>query len=410
MTTTGATRTKLEPGQHSIDRVVPKMKDGKHYLKWRLCLWSGVVATFETTGNTKAEMYRRARQKATDKLATSTSGLWSPASKLSDYIEKVSLPAVEAANLEPNTEARYRIVLRQLVGDCRLQKHRHQDSLRDHTIGTGTRFRTLEACLKEIAKLHGAESARQARTVLGRYVIQQLIRDEILTGNPLAGMAIDLRAPKRVERYDGPPLTLDEYQRTVAHLLELDPAEGVSRPKRGRWSLDDAVAKRRNVIDLTLLQSATGLRVGEANEATWDDLEVDDNGDGHVVVDRTKTDRGRRIPILNPDVLAHLQSRRERGGHYILGSPADASKVWLRDNCRKECAAFYQELAGHLKIAAFEKGRTHLWRETLNTLLLADVPEVVRAAYFGHDVKVNRQFYTDTTDTSGMIAAAKRLF
>lgn len=53
--------------------------------------------------------------------------------------------------------------------------------------------------------------------------------------------------------------------------------------------------------------------------------------------------------------------------------------------------------------------RTHVWRATLNSLLAASVPEVQRAAYFGHDAVVNRSAYTDVTDTSGMLADVKSL-
>lgn len=53
--------------------------------------------------------------------------------------------------------------------------------------------------------------------------------------------------------------------------------------------------------------------------------------------------------------------------------------------------------------------RTHVWRTTLNSLLLGAVPEVQRAAYFGHDAAVNRSAYTDVTDTSEMVEAARAL-
>ena len=69
----------------------------------------------------------------------------------------------------------------------------------------------------------------------------------------------------------------------------------------------------------------------------------------------------------------------------------------------------YIELAQVLDIELLETARTHVWRATLNSLLLDSVPEVVRAAFFGHDAAVNRSAYTDLTDTSGMVTAARRL-
>ncbi|MDF9878797.1 hypothetical protein [Cellulosimicrobium cellulans] len=46
-----------------------------------------------------------------------------------------------------------------------------------------------------------------------------------------------------------------------------------------------------------------------------------------------------------------------------------------------------------------------------NTILIAkNVPEEVRAAYFGHDAAVNRDHYTNLGDTTVLIAAAARIF
>lgn len=113
----------------------------------------------------------------------------------SEYIAQVSEPAIKAVDLRDASRRRYRLSLQLLVGDCTV--HAHESSRREHTIASGTRFRALEACLSEIAQLHGSETARQCRTVLGRHVLQQLIRDEAIAGNPLAGIRVDLRSSKQ---------------------------------------------------------------------------------------------------------------------------------------------------------------------------------------------------------------------
>jgi hypothetical protein len=93
----------------------------------------------------------------------------------------------------------------------------------------------------------------------------------------------------------------------------------------------------------------------------------------------------------------------------VIGSPADPTTVWNRDNCQKETTRPYLELGQELAIELLETARTHVWRATLNSLLLDQVPEVIRAAFFGHDIAVNRASYTDLADASGMVSAARTL-
>lgn len=112
-------------------------------------------------------------------------GTWKPTSKITTYIDAVSVPAVEAAPLAANSKTRYGVALGLWAAE-----------LKGHTIASATRFRVLETALKTIADEHGSESARQCRTVWGKYIAQQLIRDELLTGNPLAGMSVDLTSKK----------------------------------------------------------------------------------------------------------------------------------------------------------------------------------------------------------------------
>jgi integrase len=264
--------------------------------------------------------------------------------------------------------------------------------------------------------LHGSESARQARSVLSKYVLQQLNRDEVITGNPLSGMSIDLTSSKQsVSGRGGRALDSDEYRAVIDYLLVLDPADGQVKPSRGRWSLDHVVAKRRNAIDLTLLQAVTGVRVSEGNAFVWDrHVETAADGTLHMSVteDISKTHRARRVPVLDDRVAEHLVRRRHAarsGSAYVIGSPTDPMTAWDRDNCQKATTQLYLELAEALDIDLLKTARTHVWRATLNSLLLDQVPEVIRVAFFGHDAAVNRAAYTDLRDTSSMVTAARRL-
>lgn len=407
-----AATTRLEPGHHSIDRATPRKRGDAWLLDWSIRLHDGRLVTKRSQGTTRGQVRLRAKTSAEELLATGVGGAWKTTSPLDGYLDQVSRPAIEKAQLRPNSRDRYRSALGQLAGEC--TAHRHAESLKGHSIGSGTRFRTLEACLQEIAELHGSASARQARTVLSKYIMQQLIRDELIQGNPLSGMSIDLTSSKKTVKRGGQSLTRDQYSAVLDYLLKLDPADGQTEPRRGRWTLADRVAKRRNTIDLTLLQAATGLRVSEANALTWKNVETDDKGTLHVTVtsDVSKTHKQRRVPVLDARVAERLLTRQNAASsnmEHVIGSPSNPLAAWDRDNANKATTALYIELAESLNIELLTTARTHVWRATLNSLLLDQVSEVVRAAYFGHDTSVNRASYTDLTDTSTMVAAARRL-
>lgn len=412
-----AATTRLGIGENSIDRVDPWYVDDLDVWKisWSVRLNDGRLVRKITQAPTKGLARTRAKAKAAELLAVGNTGAWKLNSTMRQYIEQVSRPAIDKTGLRDTTKARYHLVLRLIMGECS-EQHKHAQSLRDHTIGSVKKFRVLEHCLQEIAMLHGAETARQAMNVMSKYVMQQLIRDDLLDGNPLLGMSIDLKtnAKKRAGgKQGGVSLSRSDYHRVLDHLLTLDPAEGVTAPRRGRWTLEDSIARRRNAIDLTLFQAATGLRVTEGNLVEWQEhVRVDDLGVMHVWVseDISKTGKARTIAVLDEQVTAHLLARQERAKSkgFVIGSPADSSTRWDRDNSTKATTALYTELAEQLKIEAFITERTHIWRATLNTLLI-ELPEVMRAAHFGHDAAVNRSAYTDLTDTSGMLAAARQL-
>ena len=384
--------TRLEPGQHSIDRVTPRQRDdGVWLLDWSVRLHDGKLLTKRSQGPTKGAARARAKAKAADLLATGNS-TWSRTSPVTDYITKVSRPAIDAADIRQSSRDRYYLVLGHL-----------SDRLKGYSIGDAMRFRTLERTITDIAAENGAQTAKQARTVLSKYIIQQLIRDEVIDHNPISGMSIDLGKVKKTNKPEGgKALTRAEYATVVQWLLDLDPAEGSARR---------SVTKRRGVRDLTLIQAVTGLRIGEVRTLEWSEVSVDDAGQMSVTVtaEKSKTHKARTVPVLDDRVAEVILTRRNNiGGTYVVGAPTDPAKMWDKMNCQRAVAALYKEIAEATGVGLLATSRSHLWRATLNSLML-DQPEVVRAAFFGHDAEVNRSSYTDLTDTSAMVAAAKKL-
>jgi len=405
-----AATSKLEPGQNSIDRATPVERDGTLTLTWRYRPLDGSQPVRKRTQvparTGKGELRRRAHATAAELLQASQDSTWKRSDLLTSYLSQVSRPKIDSADLRPNSRTRYLSVLDML-----------SDSMKGQTIASGTKFRALESSLQRIASEHGPESAHQARSVLSKYVLQQLIRDELLSGNPLHGVQLDLRGEHKGnggKRVTGQALSRADYRRVLDYLLALDPAEGVEPPKRaGRWTLEDRVAVRRSAVDLTLLQAATGLRVTEATSLTWQDVQVDDSGQMFVSVSEavSKTHRGRTVPVLDQDVAQRMlmrQNAAQSADAYVLGSPADETKRWDPRNRDRAVADLYRTLAAKLEIPMLESARSHLWRATLNSLML-DLPEAVRSAYFGHGAEANRQHYTDTTDVTGMVSAARHL-
>jgi hypothetical protein len=413
-----AAKTKLLEGEHSIMRAKPSVHGEVKVLHWSVRPVGHARPIEKRTQVPKRvpdqDLRRRALATAKKILdSEGRAGRWTAESELSEYIRAVVKPKIESSSLAENSKARYRIALRLLVGECGASDHQHRKSLKQLTIRSGTKYTPMEECLTELARLHGSESARQARTVLSGYVLKQLKRDELVDGNVIRGEKIDLSTNAKAHegREGGIALTRDQYNAVVEYLLGLDPADGAEKPKRGRWTLEDAISKRRNAIDLTLLQAGTGLRISEARQA-WCGLFSDTAGglSIHVVKDIAKRGFERTAYVLDERVAERLRIRlakAQASDELIVGSPFDPSKVWDLRNCTRVVEALYLELGAKLDIKAFERERSHIWRATLNTLLIDTVPEAMRAAQFGHTAEVNKKSYTDAALSPAMVAAAR---
>ena len=373
-------RTRLEPGQHTIDNVTPQRKGSTVYIRWSGRLPDGTLHRARTQAATVGEARRRAKVMWVDILSSvGSGGQWRGSSAMTDYIAEVSIPAIEGAELAPRTIYRYREVADLLKA-----------AFTGRSIADSTTFRALEAALQAIGRQRGRGTATQAKSVLSRYVLQQLVRDGVLTARAL---------------------TAAEYQRVLEWLLDLDPAEGVEAPKRGPYSREDRVAVRRAAADLTILQATTGMRITEARQSTWEDAEIGGTADAptmHITIsaERAKTRRGRTVQILDDRAAKHLIARRQTvGGRYIIGSPAAPDTEWDRDNAQKIIAALYREIARECDAPLLETARSHVWRTTLNSLTESTLSAAIRAAHFGHSTEENARSYTDTTRTDAMKAA-----
>lgn len=393
----------LEPGEHTIMTNEPyEMASGATALDWSIRTHDGRLLRKRTqapAGTSKGEIRRRAKAKAAELLLTSGNSAWKPRQKMTKYIDEVARPLIERSDgrLREQTRRRYLIVLQWI-----------RDEMRGLSIADATRFRAQEQALQSISASRGRETGRQARNVLGKYVNQQLVRDGLLTANPLVGMSIDLGTAKKSNKAaGGVALTRDEYARTVNALLAIDAADGITAG-RGRYTVTQRVAKIANTVDVLLIGAATGLRISEILSMTWDNVTIADDAVMLTVTPEvSKTHRGRTVPVLDDRVADRVRARHTASGAagYVVGAPTDAGVMWDRDNAQKAVRAQMRSLGEALGIDTLTTHGSHVWRATLNTRLVGSVPDVQRAAFFGHDTTVNRAAYTDTTDVSGMIAA-----
>ena len=398
-------RTRLEPGQHTIDSVKPQRKDGTVFIRWSGRLPDGTLHRARTQATTVGEARRRAKATWVDILSSvGSGGQWRGSDDMSAYIAEVSIPAIEGAGLAPRTVYRYLEVASLLRAE-----------FAGRSIADATTFRALETALQTIGRERGRGTATQAKSVLSRYVVQQLVRDGVLSANPMAGVQITLPEAEEPRYKDRRPtaraLTAEEYMRVLTWLLALDPADGVTAPKRGMYTLADRVAVRRAAVDVTIMQMTTGMRITEARQSTWDDVEIGGTKDAPTMritisAERAKTRRGRRVQLLDDGAARHLLARRQTvGGRYIIGSPAKPDTEWDRDNAQKAIAALYKEIAAACDVPLLEKARSHVWRTTLNDLTSSTLSPAIRAAHFGHTEAENARSYTDVTRTDAMKAA-----
>ena len=265
-------RPRILPGEDTTatSKVVPGKKPGYLSMQWRVCLFSGRVERHVTEVKTTrvSDVRQKAKATARSLLDGSSTGSWRRDSKLSDYIERESIPAIERNQfpkpLRPNTQVRYVRCLALLA-----------DELRGMAIADATRPRQLNDALASIASKNGTATARQCGKVASKYVMRRLVTDEVLDHNPLRDL--DLELPEHIARrkpQGGQALTPDERDRVIAFLIEYVP-ETLPQPKRGRYSAEQRTAIRQRAVDVTLLQADTGLRINEACRLTRADVDVD---------------------------------------------------------------------------------------------------------------------------------------
>ena len=407
-----APTTRLEPGEHSIDRNTPtdRVLKGQTVmaLDWSIRLLNGrLLENRRTQGRTATEVRRKAKAAAKKLLVSEGGGgQWKPTDPIERYLDEVSAKEILNADLRPDSVRKYNRLLKLL-----------REQLAGHSIATAEVPDVLIAAIQRITAEHGYETGRQTQHFHGRYVSQPLRRHKLLTHDPIEGMNLNLR--KHAPRSTGPKrggvaLSQAEQERVLVYLFKLDPGAGIPLKQRGRWSYETRRTKQLCAIDLTLLQIGTGLRLKEALALQWTDVFYDEDGVMRVNVssDVAKTRIARQPAVLDSRVQKRLEERRacvRNDEQFVVGAPSDPLKPWGKTGnggASQILADLYRKVAEEADAPHMDFQRTHLWRTTLNKRLEeAGVSQADRAAQFGHDVETNEASYTDNTDINAVTAA-----
>lgn len=218
------------------------------------------------------------------------------------------------------------------------------------SVDDGAKFRVLAPLVLEIAETHRQGTAKQARTVLSRLVLDPLVDLEAIPSNPLAGRRIRLEGEHRGNggaRNVSTALTVAQYWSVVRYLLargDEAPTGHEGSKRRARHSAASAV-KWQNARDLILLRAWTGLRVAEASTLRWAD--VRDDGEDMVVLVRasaSKTGTAREVGVMS-HVAAHLRAVRSpdrNGPHAQVSPPVTPWRVWSQRARDRATAALYE--------------------------------------------------------------------
>ncbi|AHW64792.1 Hypothetical protein CGLY_11735 [Corynebacterium glyciniphilum AJ 3170] len=433
----GETRTASGTWQVACKAKIPLADDDEKLPKDQ-----GEAVRIVKTGRTKSEAHFNAAKEAERRIADAreaitaakrqatrpgkVTGRWKPDDPVADFIESVSIPKVEAEDYAPSTVRTYSDVLNLALGICNDRAcPGHPNSLNglnirditDVSPEIGARV-TLKDCLEEVARLHGSERARQTKNALMNHVYGPLE----LRGypNPMDSKTftrqLKIAGYKRIDRgKTQEALTRDEYETALAWFLALDPKKGVTEPKRGPYRAADRIAKIRNAITLTIFAAGTGARKTELQHVRWADIA--DTEDGTVVhLAHTKRVAGQMIPrdvlvsdYRVEDYLADLRSERDPAPNdYVIGAPADPSRIWDASNSAKVLRDLYDRAATATGIRKLEEHGLHLWRRTRETMMiLAGMDVETRTAQLGHGAAVAAKHYTDYTQLTAMAASAR---
>lgn len=398
MTKTAA-KTRLAPGENSIDRAHPRPHKDGYVLDWSIRLHDGKLVRKRTQGETKSVVRKRAKETAKNLLQAGNQH-WTLNKSITDYLATETTQRIkDSEKLKDHSKRRYLAALELL-----------KPHLKGYSICDAMTFDVMEKTLQAIAK-EAPGSVSTARTVLSSYVADQLVRAGVISANPIRGVNLDLTPPKP-KKSGRQTLTKPEWDAVIKHLLTRD-TEPLLTPTKYKNIRQATKNIHARAVRLTLLQAVTGLRIAEANKLQWKHIiETEEgaliNATADIVKGRKGKEKGRFIPILREDVAAYLCQHRGQPDQYVVGSPATTSKPWDPTNADDKIPDLYKQIAEATGVALLADLRSHSWRATLHGVYADTIDPATRAAIFGHTEQVAETYYNDRQNIESLMRQVQR--
>lgn len=400
MTKTAA-KTRLQPGEHSIDRTNPRPHNGGYVLDWSIRLNDGKLVRKRTQGATKSAVRARAKETAKNLLKAGNQH-WTLNKPMNDYLTTETAQRIQdSTRLKDLSKRRYTAALALLT-----------PHLKGYNISDAMTFDVMEKTLKTIAN-EAPGSVSTARTVLSSYTADQLVRAGVIPANPIRGVNLDIPSPKP-KKPGRRTLTKPEWDTAIKHLLTRDTTTLLTPTSHNniRQSTKNIHAR---IVRLTLLQAVSGLRIAEANQLQWKHIIDGDDGmlidaSADIVKGRKGKEKGRYIPILRADVAEYLRQNRGQPEEYVVGSPADSFKPWDATNADDKIPELYKQIADETGVKILANLRSHSWRATLHGVYADVMDPATRAAIFGHTEQVAETYYTDRNNIESLMRQVKQAY
>lgn len=379
------------------------------YIQWTLHFPDGSRKRKVTYGSglTTGELRTKAHEQAVIELRDfETIGDFNRDSTMIDYIKYEVIPAIKTLSderLRSRTKARYLLCLSHLSTEFDENGVCEGLSIRQALLVSN-----LDKLFPTIASKHGSATAKQTKKVMSKYVIQRMVHDRIVDFNVLRDYEPNMGEfhVAKPKPCGGHGLSKSDWNMVLDHLLTLNPA--ATAENSGSKATIYKVATEQLLIDTTLTQASTGLRIGEIRNCRRSDIDLTNEPMTiRVREEISKTHRGRSAIVFDSRVAKRIRERLDNldgDNSTLVFAPATAPKViWDRSNAQKTLKKFYERLSKELNIPILSEVGTHVWRTTLNTITMeAGMPEIERAAQFGHTIEVNRSSYTDLTEMKAL--------
>ena len=306
--------------------------------------WDGKVRQVERRAPTKGAATRALASAIRDRSSSISGAEITPEIKLA-VLAEVWFEQISQGDLSPSTILAYRDRLDRQVLPA-------MADVRVRELTTGL----VDHHLAAVKAKHGANVAKTTKSVLSN-VCRLACRYDALEHNPCRDVARISTKPKK------PPTALSVDQVRKLHL----------------WLANDAQSVSRDLPDLILFLAATGLRIGEALAAQWNDVDLEA---------RTVEVRGTVLRARQSGLMIK-PSPKSAAGQRILELPSWAVTMLERRRSSRETTArrpsqvFPAPVAGGLrdpsntlkmmrqafKSAGFEGVTTHQFRKTVATLM-----------------------------------------